>query len=223
MARRYLKLSYEEVHELSLALFHRIRSSRWMPDVNVCVGRGGLFVLRSLQDFFAAEDIRIPYQLVALERYNGVDSANRAVIKNPDDVRVAGRSVLVVDDVADYGDSLLAVRDFMESSGAAAVRTATLHLKPWSKITPDYYVARTDAWIIYPWEIYETISMLFKELAAASATVEEAYEELVSRAHVTPQELRNFNEIIRHGHSLDPRALSLLEELTSVYEHAGRD
>ncbi len=219
MARRYLKLSYEEVHELSLALFHRIRRSGWTPDVNVCIGRGGLFVLRSLQDFFAAEGIRIPYQLVALERYEGVGKAGKVAIRG--DVSVGGKKVLVVDDVADYGDSLLAVRGLVESGGAAEVRTATLHLKPWSKITPDYYVARTDAWIIYPWELYETLASLLKELAEDGATVEEAYEELVSRAHVTPQELRNFKEIVLYGNSLGPRALSLLDELLSVYAHAG--
>ncbi|MGC8555759.1 MAG: phosphoribosyltransferase [Conexivisphaera sp.] len=221
MDRAYLKLSYDEVHELSLALYHRVRSSGWLPDVNVCIGRGGLFVLRSLQDFFAAEDIRIPYQLVAVDRYRGIDRAGAVIVRNPEDLDVSGRNVLVVDDVADYGDSLLAVRDLVRARGASSVRTATLHLKPWSKIIPDYYVARTDAWIIYPWELYETIAMLIKELASRGATVEEAYEELVSRARVTPRELRNFSEIVRYGRSLGERESSLLEGLMSSCGRAG--
>jgi hypoxanthine phosphoribosyltransferase len=32
--------------------------------------------------------------------------------------------------------------------------------KPWCKITPDYFVAKTDAWIIFPWEYYEAIRSL---------------------------------------------------------------
>jgi hypoxanthine phosphoribosyltransferase len=222
VARRYLKLSYEEVHELALDLYHRVRSSGWIPEVNICIGRGGLFVLRALQDFFAAEGMRIPYQLVAVDRYEGLESAGRPVVRSMGDVDIRGRRVLVVDDVADYGDSMLAVKELMEARGVAAVRTATLHVKPWSKIIPDYYVAETDAWIIYPWELYETIAMIIRELASRGATPEESYEELVSRAHVTPQELRNFSDITRHSGSLAGRAGLILDQLISAHGDAGK-
>jgi hypoxanthine phosphoribosyltransferase len=219
VARTYIKLSYEEARDLSLALYRRIRSSGWLPDVNVGIGRGGMFVLRSLQDFFAAEGVRAPYWLIPVERYSGIGTAGSVRISG--EVDVAGMNVLLVDDVADYGDSLAVVRELLLSRGASSVRTATLHLKPWSKVIPDYYVSRTDAWIIYPWELYETIAAIIRELAAAGATVDEAYGELVSRAHVTPQELANFSEMARRGGSLDARSRLILEGLLSAYGRAG--
>ena len=35
-------------------------------------------------------------------------------------------------------------------------------MKPWSKTVPDFYIASTDSWIIYPWEMREAISNLVR-------------------------------------------------------------
>ncbi|WP_243666043.1 phosphoribosyltransferase [Vulcanisaeta sp. JCM 16159] len=65
--------------------------------------------------------------------------------------------MLVVDDVTDTGKTLAVARDILRFYGAREVRTATLYVKPWSKIKPDYYVGTTDKWILFPWEVGEVI------------------------------------------------------------------
>lgn len=77
---------------------------------------------------------------------------------------VKGLSALLADDVADTGSSLILARDHVLSAGAKEVRIATLYYKPWSRIKPEYYVAETDAWIIFPHEIRETIEKLVGRL-----------------------------------------------------------
>lgn len=51
--------------------------------------------------------------------------------------------LLVVDDVADTGETLKWFRVFI---------TATLHYKQRSKFKPNFYVKETENWIVYPWE-----------------------------------------------------------------------
>lgn len=57
-----------------------------------------------------------------------------------------GKVTLVVDDVADSGETLALYKDY---------DSAVLHLKSRSKSVPSYYVEATDEWIVYPWEVID--------------------------------------------------------------------
>lgn len=74
------------------------------------------------------------------------------------------------------------------------MKTATLHLKPSSQFVPDFYAMVTDAWIIYPWELYETIREIIE--ANADKDPKEIYWELTSKANVLPDELDRFRRIL---------------------------
>ncbi|MEN6572678.1 MAG: phosphoribosyltransferase family protein [Anaerolineaceae bacterium] len=74
----------------------------------------------------------------------------------PDEKLVAGKKVLVVDDVWGSGRTINAVRSRL--TGMAAIPfTCVLHFNPhrnlFSPARPDYYAAITDAYIVYPWEV----------------------------------------------------------------------
>ena len=58
--------------------------------------------------------------------------------------------VLVVDDVADTGETLLLVADQVRRH-VADVRTAVLYEKPRSAVRCDYVWRRTTRWIDFPW------------------------------------------------------------------------
>jgi len=72
----------------------------------------------------------------------------------PDDILMAGKRVLVVDDVWDSGKTIMAIRERLNAVGCR-YDVATLHYKPersrYSE-RPDYYAAATDDWIVYPWD-----------------------------------------------------------------------
>ena len=44
--------------------------------------------------------------------------------------------------------------------GAKRVSSATLFIKTWTKVKPDFHAQETDAWIIFPHEVRETINLL---------------------------------------------------------------
>ncbi|HBF41309.1 MAG TPA: phosphoribosyltransferase [Anaerolineaceae bacterium] len=74
----------------------------------------------------------------------------------PDDRLVAGKTILVVDDVWGSGRTINAVRSRLNGM-AAMPFTCVLHFNPhrnlFSPARPDYYAAITDAYIVYPWEV----------------------------------------------------------------------
>lgn len=77
-------------------------------------------------------------------------------------VDIEGQNVLTIDEVCDTGRTQLEnERIIMEELGAASVTSAVLDYKPErSKKTgfvPDFYVATTERWIVYPWEPYEIL------------------------------------------------------------------
>jgi len=75
----------------------------------------------------------------------------------PDDRLLSGKRILVVDDVWGSGRTMTAVKNRI--SGAAGLAyTCVLHFNPYrslfGSLRPDYFAAITDAFIVYPWEIY---------------------------------------------------------------------
>ncbi|NAY82528.1 MAG: phosphoribosyltransferase [Thaumarchaeota archaeon] len=191
----YIKPSYEELRNLAFTLYTKIRESNYLPDVNVGIGRGGLFVLRSLQDFFIAGKVKIPYLVIAVERYVGVNRTSSIKVKYLNSRVIKGKRVLLIDDVADQGISLKVSKEECIKKGAKDVKTATLHLKPSSQFVPDFYAIVTDAWIIYPWELYETIRQIIE--ANIDKDPREVYWELTSKANVLPDELEKFRRILQ--------------------------
>jgi len=107
-------------------------------------------VAHLLSDFL---DIRTIYP-IGCNSY--VDVAKRFSVKVYSPLALSdlsGKRVLLVDDVADEGLTLEAVvKQEITPRKPLEVKVATLHMKPWCKFKPDYYVQVTDAWIIYPWE-----------------------------------------------------------------------
>ncbi len=77
-------------------------------------------------------------------------------IQFPEDSQIAGRRTLVVDDVWGSGRHITAVKSRVEAAGGFP-ELCVLHYNPartlFSRLSPHYYAAVTDAYIVYPWEI----------------------------------------------------------------------
>ncbi|MEM2188314.1 MAG: phosphoribosyltransferase, partial [Nitrososphaerota archaeon] len=146
---KYLHLSWKDIEDLAEKLADSI-SAGYKPDVVVGILRGGATVAHLLSDFL---DIRTIYP-IGCNSY--VDVAKRFSVKVYSPLALSdlsGKRVLLVDDVADEGLTLKAVvEQEIAPKNPLEVKVATLHMKPWCKFKPDYYVQMTDAWIIYPWE-----------------------------------------------------------------------
>jgi len=149
---KLLRLSLEDIGRLSAKLARKVRASGYKPDLLLGIARGGWVPARLLSDKlnnYNVANMRVEFY-VAPGR-----TAKKAIVTQRPSVGLRGKKVLVIDDVADTGHSLVAAMKLIRRLKPKEVRVATLHYKPHSIFKPDYYVATTSKWIIYPWEVEE--------------------------------------------------------------------
>ena len=111
---------------------------------------------RILSDLLDIHDVSI----IKCEYYSKLGVTNNKPRISEIQEDLSGRNILIVDDVADTGESLVEIKKFLKSKKQKGMKVATIYIKPWSKVLPDYYVSNTDAWIVFPWELYESIKLL---------------------------------------------------------------
>jgi len=159
-----------------MELADQIKKNGFNPEIIVGVARGGWIPARILSDLLGNTFVAS----IKVEFYKGVaETAKKPVVSQQVSTSVAGKRVLVVDDVADTGESLVTVRQNLLSRGASEVKIATLHYKPKSVLRPDFYVRETSAWIVYPHERYEFVENRVAKFKAQGKSMSEAKEELV--------------------------------------------
>jgi len=98
------------------------------PDPTRCVA---VVVLegarRFAEDLLAALPFRPPVAFVSASSYReGIRSSGRVVLEGLDDLEVAGRDVLVIDDILDTGRTLSALKAALRERGARAVKVCVL-------------------------------------------------------------------------------------------------
>jgi hypoxanthine phosphoribosyltransferase len=155
---KFVAPSWDDIYEKSLALAEKVRKGENVPlDFLVGVSRGGLVMTRILSDLLDIQAIGI----IRCEYYSDLAETGkipRITQELQDDI--TGRNVLVIDDVADTGESLVEIQKYLSNKRPRTIRLATLYLKPGSRVLPDYHVSKTSSWIIFPWELYETFKLL---------------------------------------------------------------
>lgn len=142
-------LTYELFGTAARELAEMIAADGFRPDAIVGIARGGLTLAGALG---YALDVKMLGSL-NVEFYTGVEERLDAPIVLPptlDQASLAGKSVLLVDDVADSGRTLALVLKLLEAGGGE-VRTVCLYAKPGTIQAPDYVWRRTDRWIMFPW------------------------------------------------------------------------
>lgn len=169
--------SWDQIYKLLLNLADKVRRNGFKPDIIVGVSRGGWPPARVMSDLLENPNLAN----VAAEFYVGVaETKGKPVITQPVSVSVKSKRVLVVDDVADTGESLRLVRSYLGKQGATEVKIATIYYKPWSVTIPDYYKKETSSWIIFPWERKETVRKIVEKCECQGKSVDEVKEKLVS-------------------------------------------
>ncbi len=185
---RYLYITWMDIQRLSEKLADEIAESGFRPDIIVAVSRGGFDPARILSDEL---NIRSLASLQVIY-YAGVNErSDEPQVKYPLNADIAGLNVLVVDDVADSGNSLRVVKQYVESLGPREVRIATLHRKPWSNFEPDFYAESADRWIIYPWEPRESIEDIKEKLLSEGVPEDELALKLIEIGF-TSKQVRRF-------------------------------
>ncbi len=154
---QYIIPSFADLECLTYQLSQKILTDKTQYDLIVALAKGGWAMTRSLVDFTQIEAIAS----IGVKFYVDIGKRLREPRIYQDlSVSVSGKKVMIFDDVADTGGSLVFVKKLLEERGAQTVRTATLFYKPWSVIKPDFYAAQTSTWIVFPFERVEMGQLL---------------------------------------------------------------
>jgi len=168
--------SWNRIYEMLLDLAGRIRKDGFKPDIIVGISRGGWPPARVLSDLLSNPNVAN----VRAEFYLGIaETSSEPTLTQPVSVKTRGKKILIVDEVADTGKSLKMVRKHIVQEGAKEVRTVTVYYKPWSIVRPDYFAKETSDWIVFPWEIKETLRKVIAKCEELGSPVEEETAKLV--------------------------------------------
>ncbi|MCW3999826.1 MAG: phosphoribosyltransferase family protein [Candidatus Bathyarchaeota archaeon] len=156
--------SCDEICQMLFCLAQKIRLGGFRPDVVVGVMRGGVVPARFLADLLDAE-----FLTLQVEFYVGIgQTKSEPTLKRGLVGEVAGKAVLLVDDIADSGQTLQLALSHVASLGASSVKAATLYYKPKSAVQPDFFAKQTERWVVFPWDLKEAL----REISAGKAGME---------------------------------------------------
>jgi hypoxanthine phosphoribosyltransferase len=142
-------LTYEDFGRAARELAQQVVDAGYEPDWIVGIARGGLLIAGALGYALSIKNIAT----INVEFYTDVDERLEVPVVLPpvlDLIDLANTRVLVVDDVADTGETLKLVLDLLQPI-VAEVRSVVLYEKSRSIVRPDVVWKHTDAWINFPW------------------------------------------------------------------------
>lgn len=175
--QKYIAPTWEEMGEICFDLAKKIdRKHPQKFDRLIALAKGGLTWSRTLLDY-----LRIPEMAsIQIRFYTDVGKTeNKPIIIQSLPVDVSGENVLLFDDVADSGETLKVAKEYLALCGAEKVTTATLFIKAWTKIKPDFGGTKTDSWIIFPHDIREMIDSISARWKKEHLTSREITKRLV--------------------------------------------
>lgn len=170
----FLPLSWSQFHQDIFKLAKVVKDSGPKLDRIVCIDRGGAVVARFLSDFL---DLKISsFVMVA---YKEVGKLSHPQIVEELKVNINGERILLVDEIIDSGSSFELALEYLEKFKPLSITTLAPYIKPISRFKPDFWQLSTDKWVVFPYEVRETIKDVTKILKEQGKSVEEIRQQLV--------------------------------------------
>lgn len=118
-------------------------------DTILCIARGGMTMAHLLGEYY---DMREVYSVNTIG-YEDTKKKEKVEVFNIPDLKSA-KTVLILDDIVDSGDTLVEVQRIMrERYPEVTFLTASLFYKKSAKIAPDWYVKEATCWIDFFWTV----------------------------------------------------------------------
>ena len=156
-------LSAQDLLEDSIELGIRIIESGFEPTLIIAIWRGGTPVGMALQETLTYCGIQSDHIAIRTSSYVGVEQRGKVAVHGLNYIIKKIRHddrVLIVDDVFDTGNTIVAVIDELTKRARGNTPEDIRVAVPWFKpsrneteITPDYYLRETAEWLVFPHEL----------------------------------------------------------------------
>lgn len=169
------EISWERFAELAAELTQELAGAE--VEIIVGIARAGLFPATAVACSLRSEF----YPVRVTRRLNDEVIFDRPTWKVDVSSEVNRKTVAVIDEIADTGETLALVAERVRALGAVRVVTASLVSHSWANPVPDVVALVTDALVLFPWDRRVYIGgewQLHPELVEALALQEAGPEEL---------------------------------------------
>ena len=182
----FLYISWDELQDQCFKLVKKIDKQNLKFDRIVCISRGGLIIARILSDF-----LKLPISNFTIVSYVSVGKTGKPKIAEKLAVSIKNERILLVDEIVDHGTTLKAALKYLKTQKPKSITTFIPVIKPWSKIKPDFWQLKTKAWVVYAYELRETIDDL-KKIYKKEGKSEKDLQKTLSKLKFNPQQLKYF-------------------------------
>lgn len=184
MGIEYLPITWNQYHDLTRKLAAALLSQGKSIDKIVAISRGGLTLGHLMTDF-----LRIPIATFTIQSYTDIQNQGAVTITEPLKIKIKDNHILLVDDVADSGKTFLRAIKYLKRFRPKDITTVAMFYKPGSSYRPDFYARQTSQWIIFPYELTETILLISQSMEKEGKSKAEIQNKLTSLGY-TPDQIR---------------------------------
>ena len=160
-------VTWEDYGRLVSNLSEQIKAGGKKFDLVIGIARGGIPVA-----MVVADQLGVKIDIINVKSYTGIAERSKPQIISTLTEEVKGKTLLLVDDLVDQGDTMERVADFLGRQNPSSITTAVLFVKPWSKFKPDFYLEVVDEWVVFPWEQGEVSRLRSKKQPVKKITLE---------------------------------------------------
>ncbi len=168
-------VSWKDLHTASFHLAQKIKNSKKNLNLIVAIARGGMTIAQVLSDF-----LNLPVATFTISSYRDLQQKELSDISFHVGARLENKEVLLVDDISDTGKTFIRGTTYLKELGAHSVTTASLFIKPSTKHIPDFYVQEVTRWVIFPFDMKETIDAIGGKMQKEGKTKEQIKTKLHS-------------------------------------------
>ena len=148
----FFPLSWKQFQADTFQLAQKVIASGEKFDRIIAISRGGLVTARMLSDFL---DLQI--SVFSLVSYQAIGQPSHPRVVEELSITIKDERILLVDEIADTGKSFIVGVKYLQDFQPKKIMTLALYIKPKTSFKPDYWQVSTQDWVIFPYEVKETI------------------------------------------------------------------
>lgn len=173
----FVLLDWSDLTHITDDLAQQIQARAAEYDRLIAVANGGLTMVRYLGDRLNLKVI----SLLQISSYQGVAEHDpEPIIQQPLSSDVQGERLLIFEDIVDSGATLEVLKKYLETIGVDHYEIATQVEKSHASEHADYVGLHQDGWIIFPYEVRETIVDLKEKWQTAGVSESEIRERFMT-------------------------------------------
>lgn len=151
-------LTFADFVRLSSQLATQIKTESQPFDLIISINRGGSVISRILSDLL----VDLPIMSFGMASYRGINQNQEISVTQEFTHNIFNKKVLLVDEICDTGQTFAQALKYLAPLQPQFIKTAALFVKPHSIFTPDFTTGSVSAWVVFPYDVRETLVNLAK-------------------------------------------------------------